>query len=151
MFGFGKEKEKVKEEEMVEIRILPALVEAAESQGEDLGEWLENQITLAYVVDAGRIYQFQGGKFVQLSMKDVRPYNESFGNIKTGDEYEFIGLYQNAYDEVRNKGTDDFRTWGLKVVNLGLMAPNMGLHFLNDEGEYLPIYVSAGEEETPSV
>lgn len=95
-------------------------------------------IVLAWVVDEGKAFQKIGDEFTKITMADIKPYNESVGNMESGKSYDGVSIGSEAYEALNDK-TIDFRTWALKVVNLGLTAPNMDLYILEDDGKHYPI------------
>lgn len=120
----------------IQIRILPSVEEAAKKANQSEEDWLDDWMTIATGIDKGVVFQLVGGNYLKLSMADIRPYSESWGNTEGGKIYPVFEVRQDTYKKLKDKSID-FRTWVLKVINLGLMGPNMNLHFFDsDDGEY---------------
>ena len=124
-------------EKEVNIRVLQCLRDEAARNSQTILDWFGDQLILAYAIDEGQVYQKSGESYSKLNITDIRPFSEQLGEIKTGGNYDAVTVSAEAYKTLKNK-TDDFKTWSLRVVNLGLMAPNMDLYFF-DEGEYCKI------------
>jgi len=118
----------------IEVRISQFLKKETGEKDQDRLGWFAFQLMLAYAIDQERLFQKVGGDFLKITMADIKPYNEQMSDVKGGEEYEAITALPEVYEVLKNR-SDDFKTWFLKAINLGLMAPNMELYFLN-EGEY---------------
>lgn len=124
-------------EREVNVRILPSLRE--ELAGRPFDVWFNDQLVLAMAMDEGRIFQKAGNDFLKIRITDIRPYDESWGNVKNGDACEAVSVSVEDYDVVKDK-PGDVRDWVLRVINLGLMQKNMNLYYLNDSGEYSRVF-----------
>ncbi len=136
-------------EKEINIRVLQSVKDELEKRGQTIIEWLADQLILAFAIDEEKLFQKVGDEFLKLSMADIKPYDESLADVKPHELYDAITISPEAYEGVKNK-SGDFRTWALKVMNLGMMAPNMNLYFLDESKEYHRIIVIPEEAELRS-
>lgn len=134
--------------EEISVRALPTLKDAIKEAGQTFAEWFRDQAALAEAIDEGRIFQKVGKEYIKLSIRDVRPYQVTMSDLKDGEAYEAVVFSADIENSIKKKA-GDFKTWVLRVINLGIMAPRMNLHCLDDNGEYNLLISSP--EATPEI
>ncbi|QQG41697.1 MAG: hypothetical protein HYV90_00050 [Candidatus Woesebacteria bacterium] len=131
-------------EKEAKILILASISNEVEKPEYSFEDWFADQISLVGAMNKGKVFQKVGDDYLKLSINDISPFNESRARINAGEKYGELVVRKKDVEELVGPN-QDLRKWTLKVINLGLMIPNMDLYILDDDDgkyyqlEYTPV------------
>ncbi|KKQ92765.1 MAG: hypothetical protein UU16_C0057G0003 [Candidatus Woesebacteria bacterium GW2011_GWA2_40_7] len=114
------------------ISILTSTKQEIESLGTSFENWFGDQVALVEAMSKGQIFQKVGDEYLKLSINDFLPYVESRGKIREGEKYGIFVVPRSEVEHILREN-DDIKKWALRVINLGMMTPNMNLYFWDGE------------------
>lgn len=118
------------------ILILASISDEVERPEYSFEDWFADQVSLVDAMNKGKVFQKVGNEYLKLSLNDIPPFNESMARINAAEKHGELVVRKGDVEELVGP-TQNLRKWTLRVINLGLMIPNMDLYILDDDdGRY---------------